>query len=75
MKMAGYEDVEKLDISKNLLQLNFMKRTLLAQERFARPKASVFTSVVDKNFPLKRTAVNKLDRHYEIVSKWYLNSP
>ncbi|VUZ41466.1 unnamed protein product [Hymenolepis diminuta] len=68
--MTTEADLAKLEISKNLLQMNFMRRTLIAKEKFAEPKAETFTPVVDIDFPLKSSIVKQLNKRYEIVSKW-----
>nr|CUU99261.1 hypothetical transcript [Hymenolepis microstoma] len=47
-----------------------MRRTLIAKEKSAKPRAEIFTSVVDINFPLKSNIVKKLNERHEIVSKW-----
>ncbi|KAL5965043.1 hypothetical protein TSMEX_007234 [Taenia solium] len=68
--MASDMEISKLDISKNLLQMNFMRRTLIALEKLEKPvKRERLPSVADFQFPLPQSIVDVLSRRLETISR------
>ncbi len=68
--MSSEVDVAKLEISKNLLQMNFMKRTLIAKERLEAPtKVDDLPTTADFQFKLPSGVLEKLSQRLEIISK------
>uniref|UniRef100_A0A5K3F7P8 Uncharacterized protein n=1 Tax=Mesocestoides corti TaxID=53468 RepID=A0A5K3F7P8_MESCO len=68
--MASEVDIEKLEISKNLLQMNFMKRTLIAKEKLATPKKlDDLPTEEDFQFTLPKSVRESLSQRLAVVSK------
>ncbi|EUB55729.1 hypothetical protein EGR_09387 [Echinococcus granulosus] len=68
--MESDMEISKLDISKNLLQMNFMKRTLIALERLKKPdKREELPSVADFQFSMPRSVVDVLSQRLEAISR------
>ncbi|KAM7536310.1 hypothetical protein Aperf_G00000088629 [Anoplocephala perfoliata] len=68
--MISEAALNKLEISKNLLQMNFMRRTLIAKEESGKPlKTEMLTPIVDSSFPLKSSIVQMLGKRQQVVSK------
>ncbi|VDM17136.1 unnamed protein product [Hydatigera taeniaeformis] len=68
--MASDMAVSKLDISKNLLQMNFMRRTLIALEKLEKPaKQEELPSMTEFQFPMPQPVVDVLRRRLEVVSR------
>ncbi|KAL7058371.1 hypothetical protein AAHC03_016462 [Spirometra sp. Aus1] len=68
--MTSEISVEQLEISKNLLQMNFMRRTLLAKERAAGVSAQEpLLPSVESEFFMPESAMTRLSQRLEALSK------
>lgn len=71
--MASDMEISKLDISKNLLQMNFMRRTLVALEKLEKPvKREELPSVSDFQFSMPPSVVDVLSRRLETISRRFV---
>lgn len=68
--MSSDIDVSKLDISKNLLQMNFMKRTLIAKQKNQAPiKSDELPTSEDFKYSMPSSVLTRLSKRLALVSK------